>query len=309
MAPRTTRSKQVKGSKTDASTETSISAPHTKKLVAVENEQHRLFLLPEKASVDARIVTLPNPASSSLARYLCCPETGVYEFKRVSSAKTIPQSCLLARNQDSNEAVTKDDSIQCDEDIGKGYMLEDASLYIGTPLDPVFFVLPLFQTADKLMFRTADDHIDALSESSTNLARMLQQSAFRSLLLNRLAVVSHVQDLGDERVYKPELDKLANILLEKARKMTGSGVWPASLEESFVRKQLEVPVASTPQANTQLLTPEVSQDRDETLVVMDAAQEPSAAPVSSASAKITELMRLRTAVNFLLSSYVPLKLR
>lgn len=310
MAPRTTRSKPVKGSKTDTTAETGVAVQNTKKLVGVDNEQHRLFLLPEKASTDARIISLPNPASSSQARYLYCPKTGLYEFKKVSSAKTTPQSCLIAKDPSSDATPEYEKSRQSDEALSKGYILEDASLFVGTPMDPVFFILPLFQNADKLMFRMADDYIDVLLESTTHLARMLRQPAFKDLVLHRLAAVSHMQDLGDERVYKPSLDKLAALMLAKAGRMTGSGIWPTSIEESFVRKQLEIPVISTPQANTQLLTPEVSQNGDEAMVPTIATQElPLAAPISTAFPQITELMRLKTAINFLLSSYVPLKLR
>src|SRR6478735_9386419 len=61
----------------------------------------KVFVLPEKASPEARIVTLPHPRHGRPARYLVCPETGVYEFTKVATPKTAPRSWLIETTPES----------------------------------------------------------------------------------------------------------------------------------------------------------------------------------------------------------------
>lgn len=308
MAPRATRSNATKPSKTSSEPNTQpLQSPH-KKLVTAENEQKRLFILPNDTSPDARIITLAHPAFQSPTRHLFCPEKGLFEFTCIAAPKTIPQSWLIAGHKAQDGA--DEESAQDARPLSRGYVLGDASLFISTPIDPIFFLTLLLvqqQRTGNAMFRMEEDHIDTLSETSPEVARMLRRPEFRCLLLRRLEAMSEVQDLGDEKVYKPNVEKLTDVLLSKARRMIQPDTWPASLEEAFVRKQLEVPVLEVAQ-DVQLPTPEDSQ-ASEASEKIEAKVDAPAVSAQTGAPEINELMRTRVAFNYMLSSYIPARLR
>lgn len=125
---------------------------------------------------------------------------------------------------------------------------------------------------------------------------------------------------GEDKMYQLSTQKLAAALATKANRMA-KGRLPASMEERFVRQALEVPVLSvkredssisiaaedaTPGAESKDCTAETSQNP--TATTNDATIS-TVADKSIAADEITGLLRVRTALDFLIVSYTPTSLR
>ncbi|KAI9800483.1 MAG: hypothetical protein M1825_004031 [Sarcosagium campestre] len=221
----------------------------------------RLFLLPKDISPAARFVTLLNPNSGKPSRYLYCPERGICELTRVASPNSCPKSLLLtnapkdqitAPDQDGTTtqiSSSKDMAIDASNDgklhhllsSNSAYSTPDAPLFIATPMDPLFHLLPVvFSSKTPRLYLTSSDHFDSLIESSPHMSHILAQSQTRKHFERRLAKICDTVDVGDETMFRLSSEKLTAELMNKARKMVKAGL-PASLEERFVRRALEVP--------------------------------------------------------------------
>ncbi|RTE82323.1 hypothetical protein BHE90_003125 [Fusarium euwallaceae] len=262
----------------------------------------KIFILPSKATPNARIVTLPNPRHARPARYLVCPETGIYEFTKIAAPKATPRSWLIENGEDA--------------DISMGQ-----ELYMATLIDPVFLVLPALteQTkgSEKRLFLSSDDHFDHLPEESSHLSEILQCEKTRKLIESRMGAVCDTVEAGDETMFRINNEKLVNVILEKARRM---GQLPASMEEKFVKKALEAPVLAqkrelkteTSQPTTETVeTPADSTDSQSTTTDTQPSTATSLTTINDdivtaiqASAEVTGLQRLRVAFSFICSSYI-----
>lgn len=228
-----------------------------------------VFILPQAASrIKSRIVSLPNPrqwearesaSSAILARYLVCPESGVYELTRVGVAPTGADAKKESRSW-MVEMVSpgQDGSEQPTPTTGEALTTPSADLYLATPLDPLFLVLPALwspvpspnsisastqdvppasrrssprkpkggddTSSKKRMFLSADDHLDALVAHSPHLAHILRQESsvsttLRALFESRMAACCDTVDAGDEKMYRLSERKTLAALLGKARAM------------------------------------------------------------------------------------------
>lgn len=262
----------------------------------------KIFILPSKATPDARIVTLPNPRHARPARYLVCPETGIYEFTKIATPKATPRSWLVENGKNA--------------DISMGQ-----ELYLATLIDPVFLVLPALteQTkgSEKRLFLSSDDHFDQLPEESSHLSEILRWEKTRKLIESRMGAVCDTVEAGDETMFRINNEKLVNVVLEKARRM---GQLPASMEEKFVKKALEAPVLAqkrelkteTSQPTTETVeTPADSTDSQSTTTDTQPSTATSITTITDdvvtaiqASPEVTDLQRLRVAFSFICSSYI-----
>lgn len=262
----------------------------------------KIFILPSKATPDARIVTLPNPRHARPARYLVCPETGIYEFTKIATPKATPRSWLIENGENA--------------DISMGQ-----ELYMATLIDPMFLVLPALteQTkgSEKRLFLSSDDHFDHLPEESSHLSEILRCDKTRKLIESRMGAVCDTVEAGDEAMFRVNNEKLVNVVLEKARRM---GQLPASMEEKFVKKALEAPVLAqkrelkteTSQPTTETVeTPADSTDSQSTTTDTQPSTATSFTTITDdvvtaiqASPEVTGLQRLRVAFSFICSSYI-----
>ncbi|CAK7267893.1 hypothetical protein SEPCBS119000_002782 [Sporothrix epigloea] len=277
MPPRTTRASKPKAGAAadDAGSTAAGASSQVYTLEAESTSPPRLFVLPRKATPDARIVTLPHPRyASKPTRYLVCPETGFYEFTHITAPKAEPRSWLITEA----EVPT---TLEAETASRTGYGLgrsafssqttQNADLFVATAIDPLFLILPALvaepshmsgsesprrysrarsgsppPNASKRMFLTADDHFDALPQvGGSHLAQLLrQQPTVRQLLTKRMAAACDTVTAGDETMYRLNEDKVLLALLGKAQRTSLSGGLPASLEEKFVVRALEAPVQS-----------------------------------------------------------------
>lgn len=344
-----TRSKGL--SKSAASTPPSN--PQSEALPPSENDSPALFILPKGCSTEARVVTLPNPATALATTYYVCPDTGFYEFIKVAAPKRTPRSWLLApisrenklkaslddSQSSENGSATVDGSSAPTKAMQQGYIKSSSDLYITTRMDSLFLVLPYLgrqeeREAGPGLYLSMDNYLDVVCDSSEELKVLLRNRKLRSLVEQRIRAVCDAVDAGDESMYRLSHKRLALELYNKARRMSQKG-FPPSLEAKFIRSVLEeavVAVSAEDQVggNPAKDSADADQDRSsarstgvstESLasaeaskaVVSDSAVvSPTAQQLPSASrgppTEIIEMLRLRTALDFLKLSYVPPRL-
>ena len=306
----------------------------------------KLLVLPKESTSDARIVTLTHPRTSKPSRYYFDPTHGLYEFTRIAAPKAACRSWLLKsqsvhqqkRKRDEERATKQEQrlgraqngvesSIENGRNDGKihnDYVIKNPELLVATPIDLLFILLP--SLVDRKHFLSADDLLDGLSERSKHFAHVCSTKRAREQLEVRLEAICDTVDAGDEQMYRLNEDKLLAELVLKAKKMVISGL-PASMEEQFVRRALETPLAivkseessasangtDTPQSESTAAESVESQAStctvDSHSTVTSAATEITVPeePITNDS-KDLHLLRLRTALSYMLSSYVPMSL-
>lgn len=328
MAPRTTRRSQPKAP--EAEPETPIDS---KALPPTSTNPPLLFILPQGRSKDSRIVTLSSPASSLNHRYLFCPDNGLYEFTKISAPKKTPRSWLLAPEHLSEESEKEGDA--GDSELARGYSIEQPDLFVATTIDPLFFLLPALtsknEDGNQKLFLSLEDHIDNFSSSSAQLKHVMQCRTFRKSLESRADVVCDNVDVGEEKMYRLSLERLAAELLKKAENMANNGL-PASMEQEFVQEALRKPVPLTIRQDSSTTTedavPTLESQTSSFSTSADGSQVSSNSGVSiqtdatsvpdltltesqsyGAPDQVVHLLRLRVALNFIMSAYVSPSLR
>ncbi|WYZ35548.1 hypothetical protein EsH8_X_000195 [Colletotrichum jinshuiense] len=319
---RTRATKAAPAAKTESS-----NASSTAKYTLPEESSNAptLFIIPQKATKEARIVSLPNPRYSKPTRYLLCPDTGIYEFTKITAPKTTPRSWMI-----ETSAGTLEESDSKDGSPSEAQVTNGADLFVGTPIDPLFLLVPgLFGPANakpsetKRLFLSSDDHFDAVSTSSSHMAEALRCPKTRALLESRMEAVCDTVDAGDEKMYRLSEKKLVLQILSKARSMTSNSL-PASMEERFVKKTLEAPLqfqksqaapveaketaesgeSQSSVATADSATTAVSDASTAATSVKGEAAEETVVSATQASDEVASLQRLRIAFGFICSSYV-----
>ena len=222
-----------------------------------------------------------------------------------------------------------------DMPISDGYTLKNAEMLIATPIDYLFLLLSSFvqessakSPTSKRLFLSADDLLEKLSEKSKHLSRISSHEKTRLAMERRLRAVCDAVDAGDEEMYRLSDEKLLHELVRKAKTMVAKGL-PASMEERFIRKTLETPVMVVKHEESSACNAIISQNDKQTPAsgvsgaVDSQASTSSAESTASALSTTTEmtvpeditpaidaselyhLLRLRTALSYIISSYIP----
>lgn len=216
------------------------------------------------------------------------------------------------------------------ESISQGYVVKTPELLVATFIDPLFLLLRSLQS--KKLFLSADDIVDDLCETSKHFRDISNNDRMRDLLEERMNVVCDVVKAGDEKMYRLNTQKLLNELLTKAKAMVVSGL-PTSMEDRFIHKALETPVmglkreqsslsdvVGTTQDEVSVPTPVPSEATDsqssnttsESATSDSSTQTTITAPdqdrVPTVSEEIQYLLRIRTALSYMMSAYVPASL-
>ncbi|KAL2854386.1 ribonuclease H2, subunit B [Aspergillus pseudoustus] len=289
---------------------------------------NKAFILPSSASLDAKFVTLPDPRTGGPTRYFFCPKLGLYEFTLVASPTQSPRSILYT-------------SRKSEEKKSLGTISKTAEFLVATPIDIVFFVIPLLCSSassdeGKRLFQPLDDIIDSHDDLPTHLRYILYHRDFRGRLLRRVDAVCDSVEAGDEKMYRISEGKILQQLLEKAERMIAHGL-PKSLEERFVKQALAAPLmsvtrtdittdasSSTPKEDEHETESQECKDTQSTSTSVTTYSSTSASTPLSESPptptkeelpdqqacpeSIVRLKRLFTAFSFLKSTYVSLKL-
>lgn len=308
----------------------STSVPTLKKLDASVDNPPQLFVLPKDASTEARIATIPNPATLAPNRYFVCPEKGFHEFTRVATPKKQHRSWLLAPDQ-TDQTNGQDDGPN-DAEKDTGYALQTPDMFVATPVDPLFLLLPALADGGESTgqeYLASSDYLAKLTKTSPHLSHILHTSGPSKLeqcLEARIEAVSDCMDFGDEKMYSLALPKLVKELVSKAKRMTAKGL-PTSMEDRFVKQPLDVPVLSIKREESSVSIAAgdtkggaESEPASEAQSQETNASNTSTTTMSTAATSVTvtaegdaqtapegavDLLRIRVALNFLMSSYVP----
>lgn len=237
--------KSSKGADTEGQQQSS-----TLKLPTPVERPSKTFILPSSASDDARFVTLPNPRTGALTRYLFCPENGVYEFTAVASTPQQPRSTLftpkLGGTPENNEGSVSATT------AGTASIAKAAEVLIATPIDIVFFMVPLLfpstSAQAKKLFQPLDDIIDSHDELPKHLRYVLYHESFRDTLQARVEAVCDTVEAGDEKMFRASETKFLKELIAKSERMVVQGL-PVSLEERFIRQALVTPMMAVKREN------------------------------------------------------------
>lgn len=307
-----------------------------KGLAPADNNPPKLFILPKDASKEARIITLPEPSSGVPGRYFACPEKGIFEFTRVGVPKSEPRSVLIAPAHDGEE---QGQDVENNSGIAKGYVAESPDLFVATPVDPVFLLVPILAPVSnknqKRLFVTFDDHMES---ATPTFRHILKHERLRESFEARLKDVCDTVEAGDESLYRLSSEKLATVLVAKARRMVKHGL-PVSMEEKFIRQALQAPLLSIKREDTvtsqvtttedaeagasvadsqttAVSTPQESQSsisqisRTTSMTSVTISQDadilPDAPPQAhEATEEVKDLLRLRTALSYITTCYIP----
>ncbi|KAI4626186.1 uncharacterized protein J4E87_004686 [Alternaria ethzedia] len=314
-----TRSKPAKAAPKESTPEPTTTA---KPLPASTSNPPKVFVLPKDISKDARIVSLDNPANDTPSRYYFCPETGFYEFTRIAAPKKDFKSWLITGEKSEDDTTEETDASR----IGSGYITKSADLFIATPIDILFLILPALTPKSakdtKQHFLAFDDYLDTLSSASPHWKALLAQyPTLKTMIEAKMRRICDTVDAGEESMYRLSHPKLLEVLLAKAERMVKKGL-PPSMEERFIKTALEIPVMSIKREESTLSTVTTtpgadSEKENSTTETSQASVTTTITPPSDAPSKptlttpteIPHLLRLRTSLTYLLSSYVPPSLR
>lgn len=290
-----------------------------KKALASVETPSKTFILPASTSSDARLLSLPNPQSGELSRYFFCPQRGLFEFTVVATPPHAARSILFTptahQTGPENEKPTTKASIS-----------KKADLLVATPIDAMFFLIPLLSSSSKsgqTLFQPLDDIIDSNDDLSPHLRHLLYDDKFRSTLLSRAESICDTVEAGDEPMLRFSEAKLLKELVGKSERMATAGL-PASLEDRFIRQALAAPLmavkredAMTGQAPPTEDASSASEERPDSPSTVATATTPSVStpagestPVpqpgdgSSASEDVTRLLRISTALAYMKEIYL-----
>jgi hypothetical protein len=223
--------------------------------------------------------------------------------------------------------------------INEGQLISEGTLYITTPFDPLFLLIPLLllentkkQLSSYLPLHDLLDSLDLLEQDSDFSALTASGSITRTHISRRLQSICDSVDAGGEPAYRVSQEKVLKLLAKKC--VTMAEHLPSSLEEEYVRKPLVRPVTEVTLATTTTTTVEVKDEIKEEVTervtegVTEGVTERmdvSMTGVTEVTAKIEEtkiaetqvttqqttdpvilqLLRLRVSFNFLGSLYLP----
>ncbi|KAA8912022.1 ribonuclease H2, subunit B [Sphaerosporella brunnea] len=258
----------------------------------------RICIIPASESNDnssttesPTILSLPHPRTSAPTRYLMHPTTGLHELTVIRSASSQPRSWLLTPFPTKSEP----ESTQW---IGNGQIISDGALYIATPIDPLFLLLPHILPS-KAHFLPADEIVDSLAEESEGVHWLRVIRVARRQLEARVRAVSESVDVGGgEKAFRVSVDKVISILAKKCGAMARGGL-PKSLEDEFVTKPLVRPVTAIVSAATTVTAAAENTEIDGTT-----KDDPTPPQNPAASEEIIHLLRLRVACRFLSTTYL-----
>ncbi|PUU75931.1 ribonuclease H2, subunit B [Tuber borchii] len=285
-----------------------------------------IVLLPSTLpSTDLKIITLPHPRTLVPTRYLVHPTQGLHEITKLAAPASIPRSWLLTPSEPSSPPKW----------LGNGQILQDGSMYICTPMDPLFVLLPRLFPADAAdainRFLPMEDLFEEITKEEEEGDWGLVVGS--QVTEKRLAAVCESVDVGDERAYKPSREKLMRVLDGKCVRMAKGGL-PATMEEEFVQKPLTRPMAeimaeeterkkgaeSVKELEVRSIKKQEDNDGERGGSDGEAAAEGAGAlftppdsqaarpRLAEASQEVTDLLRIRVASEFISNNYLSISI-
>lgn len=296
-----------------------------KPVLFAQEKPMKTLILPFNASPHARFILMENPRMSRLSRYFYCPVLGVYEFTAVGPSST-PKSILLTASlqADGNTHRQKCADKEYQDNSGlsdaQAFVSRTAQLLIATPVDLLFFLLPILspirnsKVRERKLFQPLDDILDSQESISRTLKAVLI-GPLRPKVEARMKAICDIIEAG-ETMYRINETKLIHELLQKARNVAKNGL-PTSMEERFVSRELQPPIMSVSRNDESVIRGQMDPSTSTSQTVpSNGASKTSAVSHDSTLAtdaiinecspneSIRDLLRIRIAFNFILCSYV-----
>ncbi|KAJ5293972.1 hypothetical protein PENANT_c009G07750 [Penicillium antarcticum] len=294
----------------------------------VSETPSKTFILPS-ASDNARLLSLPQPQSGELSRYFFCPERGLYEFTVVAPPAHMARSILFTPQTHQFTLPSEEQNEVIDDSSLKPTITKKAELFVATPIDAMFFMVPLlapFSKPGQSLFQPLDDIIDSNDDMPKHFRQVLYDETFRSSLLTRVEAICDSVEAGDEKMFRFNETKLVKELIAKAERMADRG-FPVTLEERFIRQTLATPLMSVKREDV-VTSQELPEDSEEASKLEERQDSPStvatnatpsvetpageSTPVpqppgtdSAALDHVTRLLRISTALNYMKECYLP----
>lgn len=303
--------------------------PPTNNRIMQQREPLKHFILPKGLSKSARFLLLRHPRSSKSQRFLFCPEHGLFQFTKVNTPANDPRSLLFSKpSQDTS--LDADTILQVQKEggtISGGYISKSPELFIATPFDLAFLlialILPTTLKSSKSLFQPLDDILEDHIQEDRHLRYLYNHG--RRFFDQAVIKFCDQIDGGDEQLYRPNEDKTLSLIMQKVDAVIQAGL-PASLDDKFVKRKLEMPVLSIKRENSSFSTTLDSPSLDNcdtssenlesqssaassapSLVFSEASASSSMTTITTetVSSKIHDLQQQSIVLEFILASYVP----
>ena len=297
----------------------------TAKSTTRQDEGLKQFILPKNTCPDARFLLLRHPRKDARTRFLFCPQTGLYDFTTIATSSADPRSVLYTPNHAQSPAQAPRQSEE--PKTPEAYISKDAALYIATPFDVSFLLLnillPSSSQSTKALFQPLDDLLEASLDGEKHWRYLVTHG--RAILEAAAERVCDTLEAGDEKMYRVNEDKILDLVIQKAQQAIAKGL-PKSLEEKFVTRALEAPVLSLKREESSISiaseggsiaapSDDVAEGFDSQSTTASSAASAVFSEACSTSTEMTtvedttptdvkHLQRLRTAFNFITSSFV-----
>ena len=286
----------------------------------------RYYFCPEKGIFEFTRIAAPNSTCHS---WLLAPEIEQDNSTTGSIAEKASKldSCAYElKKQEKHTSPGADGGVRVSKSVSEGYVIKTPEVLVAAPIDPLFLLLPSLHS--KKLFLSNDDILDELCDASRQFKYVSSNERARRLLEKRMNVVCDVVEAGDEKMYRLNTQRLLKELLAKARKMVAMGL-PTSMEDRFIRKALETPVVGLKREQSSLSdavgvwpdeasvsTPVPSERTDSQLSLATSASAasdsslhtnitiPDDSGVSTVSDDIKHLLRIRTALSYMISASI-----
>lgn len=257
----------------------------------------------------------------------------MYEFTVVAPSPQHARSILFTSKP--NNAPNSKGNIAPETPGGEGSVAKVAELLVATPIDFMFFMVPLLSpesTQAKKLFQPLDDIIDSQDELPTHFRYVLYNDTFREALNARVGAICDTVEAGDEKMFRFSEIKFLKELISKAERMVAQGL-PASMEERFIRQALVTPMMAVKRENPTGATTGNNEFEGESQLEKQESQsatpgatssdsttpsgtgetseptpgtEPTPTPDESTTPdNVTHLLRISTALAFMKESYIP----
>ena len=301
-----------------------------------QHEPLKHFILPNTVSDQARFILLRHPRDSNAQRFFFCPHRGLYQFTKISASPNEPRSLLFTPSDtpidQSQAGNAQDDDDQSESRPNEGYISKTADLFVATPFDLAFLLLPLVipgkAHAGKALFQPLEDMLEERIREDRELRYLYEHG--RSKIEEAMSKFCDTIDAGDEQMFRPSEEKFLQLILGKVETAVRAGL-PSSLEEKFVTRPLEAPILSVKREEITVsvvkvkpksLAPDEEGDEEESDTFDSQSSAASTAPSAifsevstttstgtiipdTVSSDLLLLQKQRTVLEFILASYVP----
>ncbi|KAK5044841.1 hypothetical protein LTR84_010379 [Exophiala bonariae] len=295
-----------------------------------QREPLKHFILPKGLSNSARFLLLKHPRSSKTQRFLFCPGQGLFQLTKVSTPTDDPRSFLFSRPaQDASTDIQPNMDLQKEGGtISGGYISKSPELFVATPFDLAFLlialILPATIKASKPLFQPLDDILEDHIQEDKHLRYLYSHG--RSFFDDAISKFCDQIEGGDEQLYRPSEEKTLRLVMQKVDAVIRAGL-PASLDDKFVKRKLEMPVLSIQRENSSFSTNLDSPSQDDCDTPSENLESQSSAASSAPSlvfsevsasssmttitpetvpSKVHGLQQQSIVLEFILTSYVPL---